>query len=131
MWELVRVDILHDITLLSQYMAPPRMRHLLQALNIFKYVKTHDRRSWLFFDPIIYDLEWMPFGDEIHPEERSVLMRKFYNVSLGEKISHSMPEARGNPVDINIFVDAGHAGKKITRHSHTVIIIFLNMAPIS
>ena len=41
--ELGRIDILHETALLSQYMASPRYGHLLQCLNIFKYVKTHDR----------------------------------------------------------------------------------------
>ena len=41
-----------------------------------------------------------------------------------------MPEARGEKVDINVFVDADHAGNRVTRRSHTGIIVFLNMAPI-
>ena len=131
MCELGRIDILHETALLSQYMASPRMGHLLQAINTFKYVKTHDRRSWLVFDPLRYDVEWIPFGDETHPEERAAAMREMYDVSSGEEMPHNMPEARGNPVDINIFVDADHAGNKITRRSHTGIIIFLNMAPIA
>ena len=67
MCKLRRVGILHETALLSQYMASPRMEHLLQVLNMFKYVKTHDRRSWLIFDPMRYDVEWIPFGDETHP----------------------------------------------------------------
>ena len=39
-------------------------------------------------------------------------------------------EARGEKVDINVFVDADHEGNRVTRRSHTGIIIFLNMAPI-
>ena len=31
---------------------------------------------------------------------------------------------------INAFVDADHAGNKVTRRSHTGFIIFMNMAPI-
>ena len=58
-------------------------------------------------------------------------MREMYDVSSGEEMPHNMPEARGDPVDINIFADADHAGNKITRRSHTGIIIFLNMAPIA
>ena len=33
-------------------------------------------------------------------------------------------------MDNNVFVDADHAGNKITRRSHSGIIIFCNMAPI-
>ena len=41
-----------------------------------------------------------------------------------------MPEARGIEVDVNVFVDADHAGNKIIRRSHTSIILFCNMTPI-
>jgi hypothetical protein len=41
-----------------------------------------------------------------------------------------MPEARGNAIQINCFVDADHAGNRVTRRSHTGILIFINRAPI-
>ena len=127
--ELGRIDILHETALLSQYMASPRYGHLLQCLNIFKYVKTHDRRSWMVFDPLRYDVEWVPFGEESHPMVRAEALRDIYDVEELEK-PHNMPEARGEKVDINVFVDADHAGNRVTRRSHTGIIVFLNMAPI-
>ena len=40
-----------------------------------------------------------------------------------------MPEPLGNPVTITCFVDANHATNKVTRRSHTGIMIFLNRAP--
>ena len=43
---------------------------------------------------------------------------------------HDMPQALGEGVNISCFVDADHAGNKITRMSHTGIIIFINSAPI-
>lgn len=41
-----------------------------------------------------------------------------------------MPEPLGRSVTIGCFVDADHAGNRVTRRSHTGIIIFLNKAPI-
>ena len=41
-----------------------------------------------------------------------------------------MPEPLGNPVNITCFVDADHAGNKVTRRSHTGILIYINSAPI-
>ena len=41
-----------------------------------------------------------------------------------------MPIPLGTAVNVNIFVDADHAGNKVTRRSHTGIIIFINSAPI-
>ena len=42
-----------------------------------------------------------------------------------------MPEPRGEPIQINVFVDADHAGDKVTRRSQTGILIFGNLSPIS
>ena len=39
------------------------------------------------------------------------------------------PEPRGNAVQQNCFVDVDHVGNKVTHHSHTGIIIFLNFSP--
>ena len=41
-----------------------------------------------------------------------------------------MPKPLGKSVDINAFVDADHAGNKVTRRSHTGVLIYCNMAPI-
>ena len=41
-----------------------------------------------------------------------------------------MPEPRGKPVGVTMFVDAAFAGDPITRRSHTGVIIFINNAPI-
>ena len=41
-----------------------------------------------------------------------------------------MPEARGEEVDITVFVDTDHAGNRVMRRSHTGVIIYVNMAPI-
>lgn len=41
-----------------------------------------------------------------------------------------MPEARGVAVNINVFIDADHAGNNFTRRLHTGIILMINMTPI-
>ena len=56
-------------------------------------------------------------------------MREIY-ANAKDELPHNMPEPLGEPVDINIFVDADHAGNKVTRTSHTGILIYCNMAPI-
>ena len=40
------------------------------------------------------------------------------------------PVPLGRPVEINAWVDADHAGDRLTRRSHTGILIFLMSAPI-
>ena len=47
-----------------------------------------------------------------------------------EELPPRMPELRGNPVIISVFVDVDHAGNVVTRHSHIGIIIFVQNAPI-
>ena len=39
-----------------------------------------------------------------------------------------MPEPRGRSVKMSVFVDADHAGNKVTRRSHTGVLIFLQNA---
>ena len=48
-----------------------------------------------------------------------------------DELPPNMPEPRGLSVDINVFVDADHAGNTVTRRSHTGIILMCNMAPVS
>ena len=127
--ELGRIDILFETSILSQYLAQPRVGHLQQALNIFYYLKHHDR-SWMILDPTKLDVEWQPRSQgEIHPQERAIAMKELYP-DAAEQLPHNIPEARGVSVDINVFVDADHAGNKVTRRSHTGIIIMVNMAPV-
>jgi hypothetical protein len=48
-----------------------------------------------------------------------------------ELIAPNRPKALGKPVTMSCFVDADHAGCKVTRRSHTGVIIFVNRAPIT
>ena len=81
-------------------------------------------------DPSRFDIEWIPRNDkELPPRERAKAMRDIYP-DAEEIIPHDMPEPLGETVDINVFVDADHAGNKVTRRSHTGIILMVNMSPI-
>ena len=126
--ELGRLDVLLETSLLSQYMVSPRIGHLQQAINIFAYLKTHDR-SWMVFDPETFDIEWVPMGEEPSPKERAEILRKLYP-DVSDKDPPGMPEPLGIPVQLTMFVDADHAGNQVTRRSHTGILIFGNLAPL-
>ena len=56
MCELGRIDILYKTTLLSQYLMSPRKGHLLQALNIFRYLKGV-KKNWLVLDTERFGVE--------------------------------------------------------------------------
>jgi hypothetical protein len=127
--ELGRIDILHEVSLLSQYLAQPRIGHLTQVINIFFYLKTHDR-SWMVLDPGRFDVNWVPRNaGDIDPKIRAQSLREIYTDACDEK-PINMPPPRGEPIDISVFVDADHAGNKVTRRSHTGIIIYCNLSPI-
>ena len=55
---------------------------------------------------------------------------KDFYMDAHESIPPNAPEPRGKPVQLNVFVDANHARNRITRRSHTGILIYLNKAPI-
>ena len=65
-------------------------------------------------------------------DERSFHKADWINFypDTSEAIPSNALEPRGNPILISCFVDADHAGNRITRSSHTGIIIFCNRAPI-
>jgi len=119
--ELGRIDIHIDVSLLSSHLAQPRIGHLEQIFHIFSYLK-HHTNSHLVFHPNYVSWEQASFQEYDWKE--------FYHKAK-ETLPPNAPPPRGHEVQINAFVDADHAGNKVTRCSHTGIIIFLNCAPIT
>ena len=76
-----------------------------------------------------YQINWKPEKGELSPEERAEMMHLMYPDTV-ETFPYNMPKPLGMAVDINVFVDADHAGNHVTRRSHTGIIIYINCAPI-
>ena len=118
--EIGRVDILLEVSLLSQHLALPREGHLEQVIHVMGYLNDHKKLRLMFdksapsFNEKFFDTyDWTDFYRGAH-----------------EKIPPNMPTARGLEAFISIFVDADHAGNKVNRRSQTGILIFLNRAPI-
>jgi hypothetical protein len=120
--ELGRVDILHEVSLLSQYQACPRVGHMEQVMRIFGYLKRRNNRS-IYMDFRRPDLTRSTVSSS--KDEFKLLYQ-----GAKEEVSPMMPEPKGNSVEMNAFVDASHAANKKTRKSHTGYIIFVNSAPI-
>jgi hypothetical protein len=118
--ELGRIDIATPVALLSSFLAAPRRGHLEAVYHVFAYLKAHDR-SKIVFDDNTVDWDSTKFA--------KVDWTDFYPDAT-EPIPPNAPEPRGKPVQINCFVDADHAGNKVTRRSHSGILIYLNSAPI-
>ena len=118
--ELGRIDILMPVSMMSQYLASARQGHLQEVLHIFAYLKQHDRSSLVF--------------DEREPTYKNVT---FVDADWSddypgaeEAIPPDAPEPRGPEVVMTCYVDADHAGCRVTRRSHSGIIIFVNNSPI-
>jgi hypothetical protein len=120
MVELGRLDIYVHVALLSSYLVQPRRGHLEAIYNIYGYLKQHSRSTMVFDDAPI---EWK---DTDFPKND---WQDFYR-DASESIPPNAPKPRGTPVQINAFVDANHAHNRVTRRSHTGILIYLNRAPI-
>jgi hypothetical protein len=98
--ELGRINIYIDVTLLSSFLVQPRVGHMNEVLHIFSYIKCHEN-SKLVFDP----------NPQVWDETQFVKYdwKEFYGDAV-EAIPPNAPPPRGNPVQLNIFVDADHAG---------------------
>ena len=121
--ELGRVDIYHEVALLSQYLAAPRVGHLETLYHVFAYLKSHQKFN-IVFDPKDVRLDESAFANT-----DIAAWRDFYG-DVAEELPPKMPDPLGNGVDITCFVDSDHAGNLVTRRSHTGILIFLQNAPI-
>jgi len=118
--ELGCLDIFIDVSLLSSYMCQPRVGHLEQVLHIFAYLK-HHKNSNMVFNP-----NYTTWDSEAFVQQN---WTEFYK-DAKEQLPPNAPKPRGHPVQINGFVDADHAGNRITRRLHTGILLYLNCAPI-
>jgi hypothetical protein len=116
--ELGRVDIAHEVSILSTHLAAPRRGHLMAALHIFGYLKKHNNRS-LGMNP----------GRPVVDESRFVKCdwSDHYPDAIVDK-PRNMPKPLGKEVTIHVFWDASHAANRVTRRSHTGILVYCNKA---
>ena len=118
--ELGRIDLIVPVSLLSRYMVSPREGHLQQCYHIFAYLKQFNRSKLLFDDgEPTFDDSYFHVCDwtEYYPDAQ-------------EAIPPNMPEPLGHGVSTTCFIDADHAGCKVTRRSQTGLIIYVNKAPV-
>ena len=107
--ELGRADILHEVSILSQYQVSPREGHLNELLHIFGCLKRRPKLS-IYMDPIIPNIDYSDF--KTNPQDFSEYYR-----DAQEQLPHDMPKPRGSQVSITAFVDASFAQNiKTSRH---------------
>ena len=106
--------------MMSSQLALPREGHLAQVFYILAYLKKHHNYA-LVFDPSYTSVNIEAFLKHD--------WKKFYG-DVKESMPPDMPEPLRKEVVMRWFVNANHAGEKLTCRSRSVFIIFLQMAPI-
>ena len=96
--ELGRVDILMEVSLLSQYQVSARKGHVIKALRIFALLKTNPKLS-LYMDPQPPNLDYSIFSDDVDE------FKEYYR-DAKEEMNHRIPIPRGVPVVTTAFVDS-------------------------
>jgi hypothetical protein len=122
--ELGRIDIYTEVSILSQHQCLPRVGHLDALYRMFWYLKKCKNPSRIIFDPDRRNTDEKLFKDEANNE-----WKDFYDYAE-EPLPPTMPIPRGNPMKVTCYVDADHAANRVTRRSHTGIIIYCQNAPI-
>lgn len=118
--EIGRVDILHEVSILSQYQASPRQGHLEQVFNIFGYLK-HNPKLSLHMDPSLPDIDYSTFDFEINS-----FFEQYRDAE--ELLPPDRPEQRGIAVVTTAYVDASHAANRsLSSSSCTILLARLSM----
>jgi hypothetical protein len=118
--ELGRIDLNFECAVLSSHTALPREGHMAAILHVFGHLK-HTGKWSILMDPREPQIneEWFTDHDWF----------EFYDKAT-EKLPGNPPKPRGKPVTTTAYFDADHAANRMTRRSHTGIIIFVNSAPV-
>ena len=125
--ELGRIDIITEVSVLSQHQCNPREGHLDAVYRIFWFLKCSLKKGQQ--GRIVFDHVSPEVDESLFNEVDQQYWNDFYP-GAEEVLPHNMPEPRGRPVDLSCYVDADHAGNLMTRRSHTGILLYLNNTPI-
>ena len=96
--ELGRVDILHEVSILSQFQASPREGHLDQLLRIVAYIRDKPKVT-IYMDPSFPNIDYSDF--EVNRKD----FEDYYR-NVEETKPNNMPRPRGKFVKTTAFVDA-------------------------
>ncbi len=125
--ELGRIDIITEVSVLSQHQCSPREGHLDAVYRIFWFLKCSLKKKQQ--GRIVFDGS-TPFVDEkLFNPTNPEYWYDFYP-DAAEGLPHDMPTPRGRSVKLACYVDADHAGNLMTRRSHSGIILYLQNTPI-
>jgi hypothetical protein len=118
--ELGRIDIITEVSMLSTFVCMPLECHVDAVYHLFAYLSLH-HNARVVFEPTYPDIDMRAF---IKTDWKPIYGDAKEAIPLNALV------ARGKAIDLHLFVDSVHAGYQFTRHSRTVFVIYLNMAPI-
>ena len=123
--ELGRIDIMTEVSCLSQHLCAPREGHLQAVYKIFRYLqKNMDKNPGrLVFDPLLEYTDEKIFDGT--PTTQDWI--DFYP-DAEEAMPRNMPTPLGRAILVKAYVDANHAGNLANRRSHSGILIYVNNA---
>ena len=123
MWAITlgRYDIMFATISMSRFGCAPRENHMVLMLQIFGYLKSHNKAR------ILIDT-----NEHVVPHDVSIVGHNWRELYPGacEELPPDMPVPLMKPIDITVYVDADHASDLVTRRSVTGILILLNSTPI-
>ena len=126
--ELGRIDIITEVSVLSQHQCNPREGQLNALYRIFWYLKCEMARNKCpNVGRLVYDSSKTDIDERLFPQPELNQWDDFYP-DAEELLPPKMPKPRGRSVKIRTYVDADHAGNLATRRSHSGIFIYLNNA---
>ena len=120
--ELGRIDIYAEVAVMYQYLASPRLGYIKGLYHVFAYLKKHKMLRTVL-DPKRLDIDELSFTSGLTD------WKDFYG-DIEEELPTNMPDELGKSMHITCFVDAKHAGKFVTRRSHTGVLIYVQNNPI-
>ena len=126
--ELGRVDILTEVSCLSEHLCYQREVHIDDVYRIFRYLQKN-----LVKNPgrMAYDHMYEPTdGNVFEVVGRDLDEWKYFYPNDQENMTRHMSEALGNYAVIKSYVDANHSGNMANRRSNSGIIIYVNNPPI-
>ena len=119
--EINRVDILLEMSLMSQYKACPCEWHLEQVLRIISYLKKKPKLTF-YLDLSLPNVDYGMF--KVKPYK----FRKIYR-DVEDETSHNIPISQGRSLIVTSFVNTYHSNNDKTRSSHSGSLILLSRFP--
>ena len=116
--ELGRIDIIAEVSVLSQHQCQPREGRLEAVYRVLWYLKFNLKE---ISGRIVFYSKIPDIYKQLSHHSDKIVWEEFYP-DTEESIPVNTPLPRRNPVYVRCYVDANHAGNLLTRRSHTGII---------